>query len=106
MPKLLKRSNVELKKVSEAIRRLNILLDFDQGGYLLQIFPKPVLDWPALFLEVTQRNHFEGFGAGNFKSLFAAVEREQAERGHLLGRVSLGLVFKWGTIASTHQSVL
>lgn len=83
MRELLKSSNVELKEGFEAIRRLNILIDFDQGGYLLQIFTKPVLDRPTVFLEVIQRNNFDGFGAGNFKSLFAAVEREQAERGNL-----------------------
>lgn len=83
MRKLLKSSNVELKEGFEAIRRLNILIDFDQDGYLLQIFTKPMLDRPTVFLEVIQRNNFDGFGAGNFKSLFAAVEREQAERGNL-----------------------
>lgn len=83
MRELLINSNVELKEGFEAIRSLNILIDFDKAGYLLQVFTKPMLDRPTVFLEVIQRNNFDGFGAGNFKSLFAAVEREQAERGNL-----------------------
>jgi 4-hydroxyphenylpyruvate dioxygenase len=73
----------ELKEDLDTIQRLNILIDYDEGGYLLQLFTKPLMDRPTVFIEIIQRNHFEGFGAGNFKSLFEAIEREQAERGNL-----------------------
>lgn len=79
----LKKSSLAMEEDFAAIRRLRILIDFDEGGYLLQIFTKPLMDRPTVFLEIIQRNHFEGFGAGNFKSLFEAIEREQAERGNL-----------------------
>ncbi|KAI9651156.1 hypothetical protein NHQ30_001193 [Ciborinia camelliae] len=72
-----------LKEDFEEIRKLNILIDFDEGGYLLQLFTKPLMDRPTVFLEIIQREGFEGFGAGNFKSLFEAIEREQEERGNL-----------------------
>ena len=65
------------------IRRLKILVDRDEKGYLLQLFTKPVEDRPTLFYEIIQREGCEGFGKGNFKALFAAIEREQAERGNL-----------------------
>ncbi|KAJ5169387.1 4-hydroxyphenylpyruvate dioxygenase [Penicillium coprophilum] len=67
----------------DVLERLNILVDFDERGYLLQIFSKHVGDRPTVFIEVIQRNSFNGFGAGNFKSLFEAFEREQALRGNL-----------------------
>ena len=75
--------NWELKEDLDAVQRLNILIDYDEGGYLLQLFTKPLMDRPTVFIEIIQRNNFEGFGAGNFKSLFEAIEREQAERGNL-----------------------
>uniref|UniRef100_A0AAZ3PAM6 4-hydroxyphenylpyruvate dioxygenase n=1 Tax=Oncorhynchus tshawytscha TaxID=74940 RepID=A0AAZ3PAM6_ONCTS len=62
---------------------LKILVDFDDKGYLLQIFTKPVQDRPTLFLEVIQRHNHFGFGAGNFKSLFEAIEKDQDARGNL-----------------------
>lgn len=65
------------------VQQLNILIDYDEGGYLLQLFTKPLMDRPTVFIEIIERNNFEGFGAGNFKSLFEAIEREQAERGNL-----------------------
>ena len=85
------------------LQELKILVDFDDQGYLLQIFTKPVQDRPTLFLEVIQRhNHkvndlsgvldftvefivliLKGFGAGNFKALFEAIEMEQEKRGNL-----------------------
>lgn len=65
------------------LERLSILVDYDAGGYLLQLFTKPLTDRPTAFIEIIERNNFEGFGAGNFKSLFEAIEREQAERGNL-----------------------
>jgi 4-hydroxyphenylpyruvate dioxygenase len=79
----LKSSSIALEEDFAAIERLQILIDFDEGGYLLQIFTKPLMDRPTVFLEIIQRNNFDGFGAGNFKSLFEAIEREQAERGNL-----------------------
>jgi len=62
---------------------LGILLDRDEEGYLLQIFTRPVEDRPTLFFEVIQRKGAKSFGAGNFKALFEAIEREQALRGNL-----------------------
>uniref|UniRef100_A0AAY4EP57 4-hydroxyphenylpyruvate dioxygenase n=1 Tax=Denticeps clupeoides TaxID=299321 RepID=A0AAY4EP57_9TELE len=69
---------------------LNILVDFDDKGYLLQIFTKPVQDRPTLFLEVIQRHNHFGFGAGNFKSLFEAIEKDQDARGNLTALTSDG----------------
>ncbi len=65
------------------IQDLNILVDHDENGYLLQIFTKPVEDRPTLFYEIIQRQGSEAFGKGNFKALFEAIEREQAARGNL-----------------------
>jgi 4-hydroxyphenylpyruvate dioxygenase len=79
----LRHCGMELDEDMDMLQKLHILVDFDEGGYLLQIFTKPILDRPTVFLEVIQRNNFDGFGAGNFKSLFEAVEREQAKRGNL-----------------------
>lgn len=62
---------------------LSILVDRDPDGYLLQIFTKPVQDRPTVFYEVIQREGARTFGAGNFKALFEAIEREQARRGNL-----------------------
>lgn len=65
------------------IQDLGILVDRDDEGYLLQIFTKPVEDRPTLFFEIIQRKGAQSFGAGNFKALFEAIEREQAKRGNL-----------------------
>jgi 4-hydroxyphenylpyruvate dioxygenase len=65
------------------LRRLGILADRDDDGYLLQIFTKPAQDRPTLFFEVIERHGARGFGDGNFKALFEAIEREQALRGNL-----------------------
>jgi len=65
------------------LRRLGILVDRDEDGYLLQIFTKPAQDRPTLFFEVIQRHGARTFGEGNFKALFEAIEREQALRGNL-----------------------
>jgi len=65
------------------LRRLGILVDRDDEGYLLQIFSKPVGDRPTVFFEVIQRHGARGFGEGNFKALFEALEREQDRRGNL-----------------------
>ncbi|CAB4401157.1 unnamed protein product [Rhizophagus irregularis] len=67
----------------EILQKLHILVDYDEEGYLLQIFTKPLQDRPTLFIEVIQRRNHQGFGAGNFKSLFEAIERDQEARGNL-----------------------
>ena len=67
----------------DRLRDLRVLVDFDENGYLLQIFTRPVGDRPTLFYEVIQRKGSLGFGKGNFKALFEAIEREQAARGNL-----------------------
>ena len=64
-------------------QRLDIEVDVDTGGYLLQIFTETVTDRPTLFVEIIQREGATGFGEGNFKALFEAIEREQARRGNL-----------------------
>ncbi len=65
------------------VKRLNILVDRDEDGYLLQIFTKPVQDRPTVFFEIIQRRGAKSFGKGNFKALFEAIEREQELRGNL-----------------------
>jgi 4-hydroxyphenylpyruvate dioxygenase len=65
------------------LRRLGILVDRDDEGYLLQIFSSPVGDRPTVFFELIQRHGARGFGEGNFKALFEAIEREQERRGNL-----------------------
>jgi 4-hydroxyphenylpyruvate dioxygenase len=65
------------------LKRLRILVDRDDDGYLLQIFTKTAQDRPTLFFEVIERHGARGFGEGNFKALFEAIEREQALRGNL-----------------------
>lgn len=97
----LKRRGVEFLKVPEVyyddvlqrvgkieedlkpLKDLNILIDRDEEGYLLQIFTKPVQDRPTLFFEIIQRKGAKSFGKGNFKALFEAIEREQDLRGNL-----------------------
>jgi 4-hydroxyphenylpyruvate dioxygenase len=66
------------------LRELRILVDRDDDGYLLQLFTKPVEDRPTLFYEIIQRKGAQGFGKGNFRALFEAIEREQARRGNLV----------------------
>jgi 4-hydroxyphenylpyruvate dioxygenase len=67
----------------EPLKRLGILVDRDEEGYLLQIFSKPVEDRPTLFFEIIQRKGAKSFGKGNFKALFEALEKEQDARGNL-----------------------
>ncbi|WP_077192558.1 4-hydroxyphenylpyruvate dioxygenase [Streptomyces lydicus] len=67
----------------EELRELKILADRDEDGYLLQIFTKPVQDRPTVFFEMIERHGSLGFGKGNFKALFEAIEREQERRGNL-----------------------
>jgi 4-hydroxyphenylpyruvate dioxygenase len=65
------------------LREQGVLVDRDDEGYLLQIFTKPVGDRPTMFFEVIERHGARGFGDGNFKALFEAIEREQERRGNL-----------------------
>jgi 4-hydroxyphenylpyruvate dioxygenase len=67
----------------DELRTLGILADRDDEGYLLQIFTRPTGDRPTVFFEIIERHGARGFGAGNFKALFEAIEREQALRGNL-----------------------
>ena len=73
----------KIKEPVDQLAELGILVDRDEEGYLLQIFTKPVEDIPTLFFEIIERHGSRGFGVGNFKSLFEAIEREQAARGNL-----------------------
>jgi len=84
MAKRLKQAGMKLNEDFEVLKSLDILVDFDEGGYLLQLFTKHLMDRPTVFIEIIQRHNFSGFGAGNFKSLFEAIEREQALRGNLV----------------------
>ena len=72
-----------IKEDIAVLKELGILVDRDEDGYLLQIFTKPLEDRPTLFFEIIQREGSSGFGKGNFKALFEAIEREQEERGNL-----------------------
>ena len=76
-------ASVEIEQDLGDLRRLGILVDRDDEGYLLQIFTKPLGDRPTLFFEVIERHGSRGFGEGNFKALFEAIEREQERRGNL-----------------------
>jgi 4-hydroxyphenylpyruvate dioxygenase len=73
----------EIEESLDDLRRLGILADRDDEGYLLQIFTKPIGDRPTMFFEVIERHGARGFGDGNFKALFEAIEREQERRGNL-----------------------
>ena len=73
----------EIDEDIEVLRKLGILVDRDDEGYLLQLFTKPIEDRPTLFYEVIQRKGSKGFGQGNFQALFESIERAQAERGNL-----------------------
>jgi 4-hydroxyphenylpyruvate dioxygenase len=67
----------------EELKKMNILIDRDEEGYLLQIFTKPIQDRPTMFFEIIERNGAKSFGKGNFKALFESIEREQELRGNL-----------------------
>ena len=74
---------LKVKEDLAKLQELKILIDYDDNGYLLQIFTKPMQDRPTVFLEIIQRNNHQGFGAGNFKALFECIELDQAARGNL-----------------------
>lgn len=73
----------EISEDMEALKKLRILVDRDEDGYLLQLFTKPVEDRPTVFFEIIERNGAKSFGKGNFKALFESIEREQELRGNL-----------------------
>jgi 4-hydroxyphenylpyruvate dioxygenase len=73
----------EIQERLEDLQRLGILVDRDDEGYLLQVFTAPLGDRPTIFFEIIERHGARGFGEGNFKALFEAIEREQAKRGNL-----------------------
>ncbi|KCV68556.1 4-hydroxyphenylpyruvate dioxygenase [Fonticula alba] len=79
----LQTSAVKIAEDLDILAELSILVDYDEDGYLLQIFTMPVEDRPTLFYEIIQRRNHSGFGAGNFKALFEALEIEQDKRGNL-----------------------
>lgn len=83
VPNRLNAFSHELREDLDRLKRLGIMIDADEEGYLLQIFTKPVEDRPTLFFEIIQRMGARGFGAGNFKALFESIEREQSKRGTL-----------------------
>ncbi|MEO8287637.1 MAG: 4-hydroxyphenylpyruvate dioxygenase [Chloroflexota bacterium] len=73
----------DIKEDLKRLEELGVLIDRDDEGYLLQIFSKPVQDRPTLFYEIIERHGSRGFGKGNFRALFEAIEREQELRGNL-----------------------
>lgn len=79
----LREAPIKVQEDLRLLRELNILIDYDDQGYLLQLFTKPIQDRPTLFIEIIQRHNHNGFGVGNFKSLFESIEAEQKARGNL-----------------------
>ena len=79
----LSKSKVTIKEDLDTLQELGILIDFDDNGYLLQIFTESMDYRPTVFFEIIQRENFSGFGAGNFLHLFMALEKEQESRGNL-----------------------
>src|SRR5690606_5828971 len=74
LKKNLAKSATKVAESLDELQKLGILVDYDENGYLLQIFTRPMQDRPTFFLEIIQRRNHSGFGAGNFKSLFEAFE--------------------------------
>ncbi|GLT17016.1 4-hydroxyphenylpyruvate dioxygenase [Vibrio zhanjiangensis] len=79
----LSENDLDLGISIDTMRELDIVVDYDDKGFILQIFTRPVESRPTLFFEFMQRNNHDGFGAGNFKSLFSAIEAQQKLRGTL-----------------------
>lgn len=75
--------NFKIQENIADLEKNHILVDFYEDGYLLQIFTKPLQDRPTLFFEFIERRNYDGFGVGNFKRLFLAIEEEQRKRGNL-----------------------
>lgn len=76
-------SHPEINENIDTLEKLHILLDYDKDGYLLQILTRPLHDRPTMFIEIIERHNHQGFGEGNFRALFQAIERDQAARGTL-----------------------
>lgn len=83
LEKRLQTASIQVQEDLKVLRELKILIDYDDQGYLLQLFTKPLEDRPTLFIEIIQRHNHSGFGVGNFKSLFESIELEQQARGNL-----------------------
>ncbi|MFM9060295.1 MAG: hypothetical protein ACKOQP_01340, partial [Bacteroidota bacterium] len=82
----------EIKEDIQILRSLNILVDRDEHGYLLQLFTKPVQDRPTMFFEIILRSGDKSFGKGNLMAIFESIEREQALRGNIyVGYLNEGL---------------
>jgi len=73
----------EIDEDIPTLKKLGILVDRDDNGYMLQIFTKPILDRPTMFFEIIQRKGSQSFGKGNFKALFESIELEQQQRNTL-----------------------
>ncbi|WP_194198938.1 4-hydroxyphenylpyruvate dioxygenase [Nostoc sphaeroides] len=84
--KFLQTANIKLQEDIDDLAQHDIMIDFDENGYLLQLFTKPITDRPTAFFEFLQRNTFNGFGANNFRAIFEAIEQEQERRGNLLSK--------------------
>ena len=80
---LLRKKDMNIDENIDKLQELGILVDHEDGGYLLQLFTQPMQDRPTLFIELIQRKGSRGFGQGNFQSLFESIELEQARRGNL-----------------------
>lgn len=79
----LQADKVNISKDISLLHKHNILVDYDHTGHLYQIFTRPIQDRPTVFLELIERHHFGGFGAGNIKALFESIEEEQKLRGNV-----------------------
>lgn len=73
----------KIKETMKIVKKCGLLVDFDEKGYLLQLFTRPLFDRPTFFFEIIQRHNHNGFGAGNFKGLFEVLEKDQEKRGNL-----------------------
>jgi len=82
----LDQSGLQISVSVDVMQELDIVIDYDEKGYILQIFTRPLEARPTWFFDLRQRNNHNGFGAGNFKSLFAAIEAQQKLRGTLFTR--------------------
>lgn len=82
LEKRLVKDNVTINRKVEELQKHHVLVDYDQSGHLFQIFTRPIQDRPTVFLELIERHHFGGFGAGNIKALFESIEEEQKQRGN------------------------
>jgi len=87
LEKKLDEFGIKLEEDLKVLQKNHILVDFDEKGYLLQIFTKPLCDRPTLFYEFIERKNHDGFGVGNFARLFRAMEEEQRRRGNLIDLV-------------------